>query len=224
MTELFRKRPKGQLGEIERDFAELLVLTSQQVRSAIEVVVGQQQVIDVKYPFLSRREAIRRMVEGICRKLIVHAAVRGRESDFPLFLVWMSTTKDVDRIGHVASDLWQLSSVKATLEPDAIAELVSAGVTALGFMTEIPELITGRNSSTAEGLLHQLHQELAVHQSRMLTPIQEKTPEAVLTMALSRRNIASILVHVANVISSLVLPVDRLDHWPDLDTAGRLAL
>lgn len=223
VTELFRRQPKHQLEETERDFAELIVLTSQQIRSAVEVVIGRHQAIGAESAFLDRQLVNRRMVEGIRRRLIVHAAVRGHEVDFPLLLVWMSTTKDVDRIGQLAGDLWQLSSVEATLEPDAIAELMAAGETAGNFMTEIPELITGRNSPTAERLLHQIHQELAAHQHRMLTPAQDETPEAALTMALSRRYIESILVHVANLMSSVVVPVDRLDHWPDLDTERRLA-
>lgn len=222
MIGLFTRRPKDQLEEIEQSFAELIALTSEQIRSAIEVVIGHQQAIDVEYLFLSQRDVIRTMVEGIRRKLIVHAAVRGRQVDFPLLLVWMSTTKDVDRIGQLAGDLWQLSSVEATVNPDALAELAAAGETAVSFMTAIPELIAGRNSHRAETLLHQIQQELGAHQHRMLTPAQDETPEAALTMALSRRYLVSILVHVTNVISSLVLPVDRLDHWTDLDAERHL--
>lgn len=139
---------------MERDFAELLVLTSQQIRRAIEVVVGQQRVADVGSAFLGRQDAIRSLVEGIRRKLIVHTAVRGREVDFPLLLVWMSITKDVDRIGHLASYLWQMSLVETTLDRQTIAELVAAGETAVTFVTEIPDLLASQDSSSAERLLY----------------------------------------------------------------------
>lgn len=45
MMELFRRWPEGQLEEIEGDFAALSILASEQVRSALQVVVGHQQLV-----------------------------------------------------------------------------------------------------------------------------------------------------------------------------------
>lgn len=50
---------------------------------------------------VDREGTIRHLVEDIRRRLVVHAAVRGHEVDLPSLLVYISITKDIDRL-HVS--------------------------------------------------------------------------------------------------------------------------
>ena len=216
MFSLFRD--SDQIDTIEKQLVEMLASCQDAFRLATDAVFGQGDVAADGEALKTLDKEINRTERAIRRELLVHGTVRGAETDLGLMLTYMSAAKDIERIGDKCKDIWELAEMGATFtnEPDAtemrnwrdhVAQLIKDTVDAFSQedsakVHELIQLILADEDK---------HDAQVVKYAKSDLPAREATPKV-----LFYRYIKRLSAHLANILSTVVMPVDRIDFYnPD---------
>lgn len=149
----------------------------------------------------------------IRRDLVVHASVVGA-IDTPAILVYMSIVKDIERIGDYGKNLRDLARDGVDLSGfPAWSEL---RIEIAQMITDTAEIFDARDEARARELLAR-GEELLDRFNDLVSAIvrgEDDRPHAV-GRALAARYVKRIVAHLANVLSSVVMPIDRLDYFDE---------
>jgi phosphate uptake regulator len=156
------------------------------------------------------------------RELIVHISVSG-SVDIPTALVYMSVVKDIERIGDYAKNIFDLADDGADLSAANDRDSLIADRDRVSAMiSETAETFRERDTDRARALiaegdeLQNRYDDVVSAWVRSDAPAHEAVPRA-----LYHRHLKRIVAHLMNVLSAVVMPVDRLDYY-DEDPADRL--
>ena len=154
----------------------------------------------------------------IRRELLVHISVHGT-TDAGEMLVFMNMIKDLERIGDYNKNIFDLALEGVSFSGDEDLEQI------LGFRDELSsrivlmgEILDTRDEDRARAYIErgdQLRREFdglvneLVHST---APALAAVPRALLYRFLKR-----VAAHCANVVTAVVMPVDRLDYFDEDD-------
>ena len=154
----------------------------------------------------------------IRRELVVHASVPGGV-DTPEVLVFMHMVKDLERIGDYNKNIFDLAD-----EGVSLAEAPDLG-RLLGYRDELSarialmgELLTTRDEDGARAYITR-GDELRREFDDRINELVHSTEPAVVAVprALLYRFLKRVTAHSLNVVSAVVMPVDRLDYFDEDD-------
>jgi len=149
----------------------------------------------------------------IRRDLVVHASVVGA-IDTPAILVYMSIVKDIERIGDYGKNLRDLARDGADLSAFPAWNETRTEVSRM--IADTAEVFASRDAERARELLAR-GDELLDAFDRTVSAIvrgEDERPQAV-ARALAARYIKRIVAHLTNVLSAVVMPIDRLDYFDE---------
>jgi phosphate transport system protein len=212
----FLKRGSGaddRLDHIEATIQQMLADDREAFDLAMSALLGDVEANAVRKQVKATDLRVNEGERAIRRELVVHASVVG-SFDSPALFVYMSIVKDIERIGDYAKNLLDLSRDGANLgqHPDwrprwhEAAEMITATAAAFQardveqaktLMTRGDELLDRYDDEVSELVKHG-HGE----------------PEAV-ARALAFRYLKRIVAHLTNVLSSVVMPLDRIDYFDE---------
>lgn len=149
----------------------------------------------------------------IRRDLVVHASVVGA-IDTPAILVYMSIVKDIERIGDYGKNLRDLARDGADLSSFPAWHETRIEVSQM--ISDTAEVFAARDAERARQLLAR-GDELLDAFDRTVSQIvrgEDERPQAV-ARALAARYIKRVVAHLTNVLSAVVMPIDRLDYFDE---------
>ena len=154
----------------------------------------------------------------IRRELLVHISVHGA-ADAGEMLVFMNMIKDLERIGDYNKNIFDLALEGVSFSGDEDLEQI------LGFRDELSsrivlmgEILDTRDEDRARAYIErgdQLRREfdgLVNELVHATAPALVAVPRALLYRFLNR-----VAAHCANVVTAVVMPVDRLDYFDEDD-------
>lgn len=154
--------------------------------------------------------------QEVRRALMLHASVSG-SIDIPLVLAYMSVVKDAERIGDYAKNLYDLAKYGVDFEAADDYEDLQRYRAAVGqLIDDAAEVFAGQDSVKAQRLIDKADDFLKQYDRLMKAAYESEGPasEAV-ARALYFRYLKRITAHVMNLMTSLVMPVDRLDYYDE---------
>ena len=155
---------------------------------------------------------------------IAHLSLRGKTPDLPYCLLLMSLVKDVERIGDYAKNLSEVAQIRAEPLPDdeIVAEL-----------QEIRAGVEGAFSVTAEGFdtLDRDHAVALIQQGRAIAHRCDSLIEKIARSSHDARTTTALVLgtrfykrfsgHILNVLSSVVMPLHKLDYYDEKELAPK---
>jgi phosphate transport system protein len=183
---------------------------------AMDALLGRRSPHEVGAELRSTDHRVNEAEREIRRELIVHASVQGA-IDTLAILVYMSIVKDIERIGDYAKNLFDLADDGARLTSGPLAaELAEHAESIPRFMAASAECFRDRDLERARELLPEGDVLLDRFDSRVSALVRgdASDPEAVAT-ALANRYLKRIVAHLMNLLSAVVMPVDRLDYFDE---------
>src|SRR5690606_629219 len=115
-----------------------------------------------------RDRSINKVERQIRRMLIVHAGVRGALADAPVLFAYMSVAKDIERVGDLAKDLWDLAAEGAEMSEGALRdEADEVGEKIKWMIGETRKAFASRDSDTAIAILRASDEDVDVYEERM---------------------------------------------------------
>ena len=208
-------RDSDQLEAVEQQLVQMLANCEETFRLSSAAVFGEMEVTEAGELLETVDKELNKAERAIRRELLVHGTVRGAEVDQGLMLTYMSLAKDIERIGDYCKNIWNLAQMgvnlsggpdhdELTKHRDRVAGLIETALEAFAEQDaeKVHELIPGIREDTHHYDVHVIefvNSDLAGH---------EAAPRA-----LFYRYIKRISAHLSNVLSSVVMPVDRLDFY-----------
>ncbi len=208
------------LAKIVREFERMLANGRSVFDSAASAYLGAADPSVVRDELIRTDQEINRLERQIRRAIIVHATVYG-VSEFPACLVLMSVTKDAERIGDYAKNILDLATYRPKAKGSPYFEqLLDLKARISKMLEDTRELYEAQDSAAAPAFIEVaeilkdqcddgVEAILTAHDARNIEPADPAST------ALCFRYYKRVISHARNIVTSIVVPVDRLDYFDE---------
>ncbi|NIM52129.1 MAG: hypothetical protein GTN78_08175 [Gemmatimonadales bacterium] len=221
LLSIFRSdKPLAEMGE---NFARMLKLAYEQTVAAGEIYFGMQAKPEARTQVYMQDVQVNKLERKIRKQVISHLSLRGTSPSLPYCLLLMSLVKDVERLGDYAKNLSEVTELRTDPLPDdeIVAELreIRAGVEAAFAATAEVFAISDRESAVE--LIRQ-GRDVAHRCDVLVEKISRSSYDAntATALVLGTRFYKRIGGHVLNVLSSVVMPLHKLDYYDEKEIAS----
>ena len=217
VMEFFKGGSDKPLEEIEALIVQMLQDNRHTFDLAINALVGGTDAGAVGKEVRKSDKRVNRAEREVRRRLIVHASVAGDRVDLTRVLIAMSVIKDAERVGDQSKNIWDLADAGIDFSSaDDLKWLSSMRDQTSRFIAEASRIYQDRDMEAAHALIPEMdkvldeYDECVVGQLESDDTAREAVPRALLCRYLKR-----ITAHLMNVITSLVMPLERLDYYDE---------
>ena len=204
------------LSKVADDFALMLNLTREMSHSAGQIFFGEDHDENAQDRVHKTDAEVNELERVIRRSLMTHLAIPGNSADAPYSLLLMSLVKDVERLGDYAKNLSEIVEIGPDVLPEGAEldelRLIRKNVEST-YQVCANVVLSSRQGEAAE--LIQQGRETARKCDGLITTIGKSDYDAATTTAfiLGTRYYKRINAHVLNVLSSVVMPLDKIDYF-----------
>ncbi|MDJ0960973.1 MAG: PhoU domain-containing protein [Acidimicrobiia bacterium] len=215
--EFFKGGSDKTLEEIESLIVQMIQDNRHTFDLAINALLGGTDAAVVGTEVKESDKRVNRAEREVRRRLIVHAAIAGERVDLTRVLISMSVIKDAERVGDQCKNIWDLADEGIDLSSaDDLPWLLGLREQTSRFLSESSRIYQERDIEAA----HQLIAEMDDAQGRFDECVAEQLKStAAASEAVSRallcRYLKRITGHLMNVITALVMPLERLDYYDE---------
>lgn len=215
VLDFFRSHSQSGLDEVQNILVRMLEDGHDIFVTACNALFGGGKSKATKREVRSTDKEINQAQRDVRRHLMVHAAVNNAE--LPLVLQYTSIVKDAERIGDYAKNIYDLVKYGANFDKvpdrehletyrDAVAQLILDAAAAFG----------AKDAEEAQRLISKADEFLSDYDDRIQESYNSDGPAShAVARALYFRFLKRTTAHVMNVLTSLVQPLDRLDHYDE---------
>lgn len=173
-----------------------------------DALLGWQDPGVIREDVFSTDKRINEAEQQLRRLILVHATVQGVQA-FPAMLAMMSIAKDAERIGDYGKNLFDLSMVRPPLSAEGTT-ISSLRQQIAGLLRRARELHGTQDRHTALEFLDEASKAEDTCDARIEALLQaEGTNHA--GAALAYRYFKRVVSHASNIVTALVVPLDKLD-------------
>ena len=222
VMEFFRGGADKELEQIEQTIQQMLLDCRHTFDAAINALLGGTDPELVRKDIKKTDRRVNKAEREVRRELVVHTSVRGAQADVPMVLVSMSIVKDAERIGDYAKNIFDIAREGVDMSNDEdLDQLIAHRDRVSRLIAETARIFGERDTEAAHLILQTEDENLDEYDALVIAQIESGRParEAV-PRALLYRYFKRITAHAMNVLTSLVMPIDRLDYY-DEDKADR---
>jgi phosphate transport system protein len=211
--------------EVRRQLEDMLRLTADMTGVASEIYWGRVADPEAGRKGLYRQDIEVNRGERRVRKHLAAHAVAGSTADAMYALQFMSLVKDVERIGDYAKNLAELPSLSTEPLPagdPAVEGLGKAAREILELSRATVEAIVARDSARAHELTVS-GRTTAKECDAIVKACAESNLSAgvAVKLAVGARFYKRIAAHQLNILSSLIMPLHKLDYFDDKSSKGQ---
>lgn len=212
-------RANDPLREIGENFSSMVDLTLEMSINAGQVLFGERKKVQSN-EIHARDSQVNALERTIRRQLVTHLAVPGNAADIPHSLLLMSLIKDVERLGDYAKNLSEIVEIRPAGLPagpafDELQQIRRGVEHSFRLLSEV--FIGAKRDEAVELIRH--GREIARRCDQLILEISRSDYDAGATTALvlATRYYKRIGGHVLNVLSSVVMPLDKVDYYDEED-------
>jgi phosphate uptake regulator len=224
VLEFFRGGADSQLEEIEGEIIQMLLDCRHTFDLAINALIGGTDPAAVADQIHTTDRGVNKALRRVRKSLMVHASVRGTDADLPLVLTSMSIVKDAERIGDYAKNIWDVAAAGIDLSTaDDLADLIVWRDRTSTLLAETARVFRERDAGAAHDVIRGADGMMTEYDGLLdgLLQSDDLPANQAVARALLIRFLKRITAHAVNVLTSLVMPVHRLDFY-DEDRADRV--
>jgi phosphate uptake regulator len=211
-------RDADQLENVEEQLHTMLASCEDAYRLATTAAFGEADVSEAGDQLMALDKAINKTERSIRRELLVHGTVKGADVDQGLMLTYMSLAKDIERIGDKCKDIWELAEIGANLGiSEDVEELQRHRVHVGELIAETLAAFTAQDTERVHELIPAIREDRDHYDGHVTELVMSTRPSHEASpQALFYRYIKRLSAHLSNILSSIVMPIDRLDFYnPD---------
>jgi phosphate uptake regulator len=222
VLDFFRSSSEGSLEKIEQSVQEMLADNNTTFGLATDAVFGRVVPAEIGKDLRKSDRQVNKGERSIRRELIIHAGVAGA-ADYPLMLVYMSIIKDIERVGDYSKNIWDLTVDGFTLQGAADEAMwTDRFARTQELINETAVIFSERNAEQATARLAEMDEWTSEFDNEVSTLVREGSSAGpAVPRALLNRYLKRITAHLMNVMTAVVMPLDRLDYW-DEDKVDRV--
>jgi len=216
VLDFFKSSSTSSIESVEKLLVQMLRDGHTVFDAAVGAVFGGGKSRQTKQEVKGTDKEINAAQAGVRRALMVHAAVTA-DVDLPLVLAYMSVVKDAERIGDYAKNIYDLAKFGVDFETaDDRAELEEYRVNVAQLISDAAEVFAERDAEKAAHLIDKANGFLDDYDAHVKAAyLSEGAVSDAVARALYYRYLKRITAHIMNLLTSLVLPIDRLDYYDE---------
>jgi len=211
-------RSKNPLTEMGENFARMLKLAHEMTLSAGSIFFEKKALPEERDQIRRQDIEVNQLERAIRKQVVAHLSIPGNTSDVPYCLLLMSLVKDVERLGDYAKNILELVDFCPETLPDdeIVKELFSIREGIDEAFQAASEVFTSLEPERALHLIRE-GREIAKESDALIGRIAgEKYDTATTTaLVLATRYYKRIGGHLLNVVSSVVMPVHKVDYFDE---------
>ena len=201
------------LTEINGRFLEMLQDGRHIFDASANCLLGGSDPEVIREDLFETDVRINKTEQRIRREIVVHGSIHGAAT-FPALLVMMSMVKDAERIGDYAKNIYDLAKHKPQLgSPARVAELVERKDVISRMLVRAQGLFESQDVEGAKAFLKEADavEDQCDEEIERLMRIEG---DNVAGCVLAQRYFKRVTGHISNIVTSVVMPVDKLDYFP----------
>ncbi|MEX2583103.1 MAG: PhoU domain-containing protein [Gemmatimonadota bacterium] len=211
-----RGQSSERLDRIEAKVQGMLIHDRHEFDLAMAALFGDTKAEDVNDELRSTDRKVNQLEREIRRDLLVHVSVSG-SIETPAVLVYMSVVKDIERVGDYAKNLLDLAIDGANFGVISNAEewrTLAAEVSQ--FISDAGAAFETRDDTRCRSLLANGDKLLQFFDERVTLLVQGNwEDDQPVPRALAHRYLKRVVAHLMNLLSAVVMPLDRLDYFDE---------
>ena len=211
-------RSGNPLNVMAGEFAQMLKITCQMTLTAGKVYFGNTVPPEERTQIYEQDVKVNRMERTIRKQVVAHLSVGTNTPDLPYCLLLMSLVKDVERLGDYAKNLSEVADIHPgpLPEDEIVGELreIRAGVEEA--FNASSQVFTKSDRERALALIRH-GKDQAQRADRLLMRIAQSSydPGSTTALVLGARYYKRIGGHLLNVLSSVVMPLHKVDYYDE---------
>ena len=204
------------LAKILRQFGQMLEDGRHVYDAASNTLLGGADPATVARDLFATDKRINQVEQTIRRELIVHATIAER-GDLPVCFALMSLVKDAERIGDYAKNIHDLSVRCRGFHQDrSVPDLVQLKDKVSRMLAKMRNLYDSQNLEQSRAFLEEA--------DRLLDHVDQRVDELIanpgssghpVVAALMYRYTKRVLAHATNIVTAIVMPLDKLDFFDE---------
>ncbi|MEX1177954.1 MAG: PhoU domain-containing protein [Nitriliruptor sp.] len=212
----FRSDAGERLDRIEESIQQMLRDDAHSIELAMSALLGKADPHTVGPELRATDHKVNEAERNIRRDLVVHASVHG-SIDTPAILVYMSIVKDIERIGDYAKNLFDLAADGSDLSTTSRGPRhTEMHAEMLRMIEQVGVAFHERDPERSRTLLTSGDELLDDFDDAVSALVRsDSTGDQSVAQALAYRYYKRIVAHLLNVLSAVVMPVDRLDYFDE---------
>jgi phosphate uptake regulator len=220
LTILRSDNPLGRMGE---KFARMLELAREMTVSAGEIFFNSKTAPEDRSHIYEQDVKVNKLERSIRKQVVAHLSLPGNRPDVPYCLLLMSLVKDIERIGDYAKNLSEIVDIHPGPLPDdeLVKELgeIRRGVDEA--FQSAAEIFATSDSERALEFIRQ-GRDIAHRCDSLIRRVARASYDAGTTSAvvLGARYYKRIGGHVLNLLSSVVMPLHKIDYYDEDEIPG----
>ncbi len=216
VLKFFSSGRRDRLEHIQTKLLEMLAHDRHSFDGAVSALLAGADSASIGPELRATDRRVNELEREIRRELVVHATVHGAD-DVAAILVYMSIVKDAERIGDYAKNIYDLAATGVDFSQVEDRPLM------VEFATRASEMITESGSAFADD--DQTRASALIAEADGLLDTFDRLVDALVISdgvardavprALFYRHLKRITAHLMNLLSAVIVPVDRLDYWDE---------
>jgi phosphate uptake regulator len=204
------------LGVIEGKVQEMFALDRREFDLAMSALLGDVDAAAVNTELRALDQQVNALEREVRRALVVHTSVYGA-MDTPAVLIYMSIVKDIERIGDYAKNLLDLARDGANLArtpEDGFWRDLAGEIS--GHIERAGTAFRDRNAEDSRQVLARCGELMGMFDGRVSALVRGESDAAqAVARALAYRYLKRVVAHLTNVLSAVVMPIDRIDYFDE---------
>jgi phosphate uptake regulator len=216
VLKFFRAQDNERLERIELKIQQMLEHDRHEFDLAMSALMGDTAAASVNDELRATDRMVNELEREIRRELLVHASVFGG-IETPAVLVYMSIVKDIERIGDYAKNLVDLALDGANFSelPDS-TEWRGLQTDISQYIADTTEAFRTREPQSSRQLLSRGDRLLDGFDDAVSAMVRgDDTAPQPVARALAHRYLKRVVAHLMNLLSAVVMPLDRLDYFDE---------
>jgi phosphate uptake regulator len=197
---------------MRRRFQEMLADGRHVFDSAIAVILSSGDPADVREDVFKTDRRINRNEMALRRELVVHATVHG-PNGFPMALVLMSIGKDAERIGDYAKNLLDLAVHSSGINDEERECIRLRAAETSELLLRAASVFDSQDEEAARKFLLDEQDVRRACETQVSTWLEDSSRNRA-AACLCLRFMKRVAGHSGNVVSSVCMPLDKLDFHP----------
>lgn len=198
--------------ELHRQFLEMLQDGRHMFDAATGVLLSGGDPETIREDLFTTDQRINKTEQTLRREIVIHGTVFGTSS-FPPLLVLMSITKDAERIGDYAKNIFGLARDGAKLQGEEGRGLVARKDTVSKMLARAHGLFDKQDEKNAATYLQEAT-EFQRNCDAELKALLQVTGRNTAGQVLFLRFLKRISSHAGNIVTSIIVPLEKLDFYP----------
>lgn len=213
--ELFGGQRSG-LERVREQLLDMLTIDRKTFDVACRPLLGDKDPVKARREASASDQQVNELVQEVRRHLVIHASARGDMGDMPALLLYMSIVKDIERIGDYAKNILDIASAGGAFAEtdDDYEELAGYRDRTSALIEEVRAVFAAQDAAAATRLLTEwggVSRELDQRVDMLV--VTDQPGSAAVPRALYYRYLKRIIGHLLNILTALVMPLDKLDFF-----------